>query len=157
MATHSSPLVWRIPMDRGAWQAIIHGVAKSDKTERAYTGGGYWAEEQLELHVLWRAQYRATQVEAGRNGEQVGSYCNDPRGYSGVGEDFQLEIYLESGTNRIFGLDSLFFSLKYCWKRQWHPTPVLLHGKSHGQRSLVGCSPWGRKESDMTEQEYIYK
>ena len=36
-------------------------------------------------------------------------------------------------------------------RRQWHPTPVLLPGKSHGQRSLVGCSPWGLKESDMTE------
>ena len=33
-------------------------------------------------------------------------------------------------------------------KRQWHPTPVLLLGKSHGWRSLVGCSPWGHKESD---------
>ena len=33
----------------------------------------------------------------------------------------------------------------------WHPTPVLLPGESHGQRSLVGCSPWGREESDMTE------
>ena len=29
-------------------------------------------------------------------------------------------------------------------RRQWHPTPVLLPGKSHGRRSLVGCSPWGR-------------
>ena len=28
-------------------------------------------------------------------------------------------------------------------RRQWHPTPVLLPGKSHGRRSLVGCSPWG--------------
>ena len=37
------------------------------------------------------------------------------------------------------------------WRRQWHPTPILLPGKSHGQRSLVGCSPWGCKESDMTE------
>ena len=36
-------------------------------------------------------------------------------------------------------------------RRQWHPTPVLLPGKSHGWRSLVGCSPWGCKESDMTE------
>ena len=36
-------------------------------------------------------------------------------------------------------------------RRQWHPTPVLLPGKSHGWRSLVGCSPWGRKESDITE------
>ena len=34
-----------------------------------------------------------------------------------------------------------------CWRRHWHPTPVLLPGKSHGWRSLVGCSPWGRKES----------
>ena len=37
-------------------------------------------------------------------------------------------------------------------RRQWHPTPVLLPGKSHGQRSLGGCSPWGRTESDMTER-----
>ena len=37
-------------------------------------------------------------------------------------------------------------------RRCWHPTPALLPGKSHGQRSLVGCSPWGREESDMTEQ-----
>ena len=36
-------------------------------------------------------------------------------------------------------------------RRQWHPTPVLLPGKSHGRRSLVGCSPWGSEESDMTE------
>ena len=36
-------------------------------------------------------------------------------------------------------------------RRQWHPTPVLLLGKSHGQRSLVGCSPWSRWGSDMTE------
>ena len=36
-------------------------------------------------------------------------------------------------------------------RRQWHPTPVLLPGKFHGRRSLVGCSPWGRKESDTTE------
>ena len=36
-------------------------------------------------------------------------------------------------------------------RRQWQPTPVLLPGKSHGQRSLVGCSPWGCEESDTTE------
>ena len=36
-------------------------------------------------------------------------------------------------------------------RRQWHPTPVLLPGKSYGQRSLVGYRPWGHKESDMTE------
>ena len=36
-------------------------------------------------------------------------------------------------------------------RRQWQPTPVLLPGKSHGWRSLVGCSPWGCEESDTTE------
>ena len=37
-------------------------------------------------------------------------------------------------------------------RRQGHPTPVLLPGKSHGWRSLVGCSPWGCEESDTTER-----
>ena len=41
-------------------------------------------------------------------------------------------------------------------RRQWHPTPVLLPGKSPGQRSLVGCSPWGHEESDMTERLHFH-
>ena len=41
-------------------------------------------------------------------------------------------------------------------RRQWHPTPVLLPGKSHGRRSLVGCSPWGREESDTTERLHFH-
>ena len=39
---------------------------------------------------------------------------------------------------------------------EWHPTPVLLPGKSHGRRSLVGCSPWGREESDTTERLHFH-
>ena len=42
------------------------------------------------------------------------------------------------------------------WRRRWHPTPVLLPGKSHGWRSLVGCSPWGREESDTTERLHFH-
>ena len=41
-------------------------------------------------------------------------------------------------------------------RRQWHPTPVLLPGKSHGWRSLVGCSPWGREKLDTTEQLHCH-
>ena len=41
---------------------------------------------------------------------------------------------------------------KIPWRRAWQPTPVFLPGESHGQRSLAGCSPWGHKESDTTEQ-----
>ena len=40
---------------------------------------------------------------------------------------------------------------KIPWRRKWPPTPVFLPGKSHGQRSLVGYSPWGHKESDTTK------
>ena len=40
----------------------------------------------------------------------------------------------------------------HTWRRQWHPTPVLLPVESHGRRSLVSCSPWGHKESDTTER-----
>ena len=42
------------------------------------------------------------------------------------------------------------------WRRQWHPIPVLLPGKSHGRRSLVGCSPWNRWGSDMTERLHFH-
>ena len=50
------------------------------------------------------------------------------------------------------------FSSDYCyeWRRQWHPTPVLLPGKSHGRRSLVGCNPWGCNESDMTKRLHFH-
>ena len=92
-ATHSRILAWRIPMDRGAWQATVYGVTKSR------TG----------LNISKHAQM-------------------------------------------------LEFSWAYAFwrRRQWHPTPVLLPGKSHGQRSLVGCSPWGRWESDMTERLHFH-
>ena len=53
---------------------------------------------------------------------------------------------------------SIYLDLPYFlwWRRQWHPTPVLLPGKSHGWRSLVGCHPWGREESDTTEQLHFH-
>ena len=55
----------------------------------------------------------------------------------------------------------IFFLLLRKWNkdtntRQWPPTPVLLPGKSHGRRSLVGCSPRGRKELDTTERLHFH-
>ena len=41
---------------------------------------------------------------------------------------------------------------KIPWRRKWPPTPVFLPGESHGQRSVVGYSPWVHRESDATEQ-----
>ena len=51
---------------------------------------------------------------------------------------------------------SILFTYALFWRRQWHPTPVLLPGKSQGRRSLVGCSPRGSKESDTTEQLHFH-
>ena len=45
---------------------------------------------------------------------------------------------------------------KIPWQRKWQPTPRFLRGKSHGQGSLAGYSPWGHKESDTTEQLSMY-
>ena len=50
-----------------------------------------------------------------------------------------------------------YFLIVLHWeRRQWHPTPVLLPGKSHGRRSLEGCSPWGRWGLDTTEQLHFH-
>ena len=71
----------------------------------------------------------------------------------------------------VFHIDFCIYSLGFCSclllqkmgssivtsrRRQWHPTPVLLPGKSHGWRSLVGCSPWGHEESDRTERLHFH-
>ena len=53
--------------------------------------------------------------------------------------------------------DQLFAEIcPFSGRRQWHPTPVHLPGKSHAWRSLVGCSPWDCKESDTTEQLHFH-
>ena len=54
-----------------------------------------------------------------------------------------LSLFLRKW-NRILNSLLNYWSVKAFWRRQWHPTPVLLPGKSHGRRSLVRCSPWGR-------------
>ena len=48
------------------------------------------------------------------------------------------------------------WSGKIPWRREWQPTPINLPGESYGRRSLVGYSPWGHKESDMTERLHFH-
>ena len=52
----------------------------------------------------------------------------------------------------LFGGSSLSLFTFMDWRRQWHPTPMFLPGESHGWKTLVGCSPWGRKELGTTER-----
>ena len=54
------------------------------------------------------------------------------------------------------GMHLLIDYYQFFWRRPWHPTPVLLPGKSHGRRSLVGYSPWGLEESDTTERLHFH-
>ena len=61
-------------------------------------------------------------------------------------------VYFPINQYKIF-LMLLYLNYRRRW---WHPTPVLLPGKSHGQRSLVGCSPWGCRGSDMTERLHFH-
>ena len=84
------------------------------------------------------------------SGRSSGEGIGNPLQYSWASLVAQLikKIYLQCGR---LGFDP--WVGKILWRRKWQPTPVLLPGKSHGQRSMVGSySPWGRKESDMTEQ-----
>jgi len=55
----------------------------------------------------------------------------------------------KAGDMKRHGFDPLVGNIY--WRREWQPTPVFLPGESHGQRSIVGYSPWGHKESDTTE------
>ena len=74
--------------------------------------------------------------------------CTLPSWQHYTSEGVSLRPFQGQVTSGVF-----YFSrdYRYIWRRQWHPTPVLLPGKSHGWRSLEGCSPWGRQESDTTE------
>ena len=68
-----------------------------------------------------------------------------------------LVIWLKE-INKKNELRELFFDVLLFpdWRRQWQPTPELLPGKSHGWRSLVGCSPWGRWGWDTTERLHFH-
>ena len=53
-------------------------------------------------------------------------------------------------------ISSFLLEMYHTRRRQWYPTPVLLPGKSHGRRSLMGCSPWGHWGSDTAEQLHFH-
>ena len=72
---------------------------------------------------------------------------------------FQIETIcceVRRDTNENLGHEPLHGQKHYVFYHGWHPTPVLLPGNSHGRRSLVVCSPWGRYESDTTERLHFH-
>ena len=115
------------PLDRGTWQATIHGAAKSwTPLSMHKLIFSCWVISNT-LFINWKSKGK---LEKNSNKSNLPvKLC--PYAYA---------CKCKCVCNCIK------------WRRQWHPTPVLLPGKFHGRRSLVGCSPWGREESDTTER-----
>jgi len=104
--------------------------------------GKFWRSSSCSLgHVrnYWRnleKWYSWTYLQGRSRETDIKNRLVDPMGEREDGTNFEIRIDIR--------------------RRQWHPTPVLLPGKSHGRRSLVGYSPWGLEESDTTERLHFH-
>ena len=116
------------------------------------------------LKCVWKlnVQKMKTQVSyTSKNTKKVRFVVT--RGRNQVGETEWRQLKVQTSSYRILTTRDVMHSLinvintAICHRRrQWQPTPVLLPGKSHGQRSLVGFSPWGHGESDTTERLHFH-
>ena len=90
-------------------------------------------------------------VEVGRSPLPASKTCtcfkNLPPGINQI----SVMLYCDCAAKYGYHLDFTHFHQLF-WRRKWQLTPVFLPGESHGQRSLVGYSPWGHKGSDTTER-----
>ena len=145
MATHSSVLAWRIPWTEEPGRLQFMGSDTTEWLTHTHTHththisllGFLWLRWKVyvfKIILCWYIRCHSSVLA-----------CRIP----GTGEPGGLP---SMGSHRVghSGSDlaaaARYYMRKYqnARRRQWHPTPVLLPGKSHGPRSLVGCSPWGR-------------
>ena len=128
MATHSSILAWRIPRQKSLVGYSSQGckeLVTTQETQHAHIHkNNIWWQVIHSMNKSFALCFEG--FPGGSEGKA--SSCN-------AGEP---------------GFDP--WVRKIPWRRKWQPTPVLLPGKSHGQRSLVDYSSWDRKESDTTER-----
>ena len=142
---HGNPLQYSCqenPMDRGAWWATFHGVAKSQTQLSEHT---QWSMPVsfyfvcvcvcVWLQYIHGTVYMLTLLSIYIIASQVVLVVQNLPANAGDKIDVGFDPWVE----------------KIPWRRKWQPAPVFLPGEFHGQRNLVGYSPWGCKESDMTE------
>ena len=120
--------LWELVMDREAWRAVVHGVTKSQTRLSDWTELN-WTDTVLCLPRILQKAHTSEGLPRQHSGEESPADAGDAR-----------DVGLISGSGRSPGA------------RKWHPTPIFLPGKFHGQRSLAGYSPWGCKESHTTER-----
>ena len=136
--------------DRGAWCSIVHGVTKSQMWLSDWTttmpcishDSGCTGAVQKPLSLLYHRllNFSLTSAWFPIIKQETSTWPVSFRACTSCLPSSQVSS-LSSNCHVLIRLQ----------RRQWHPTPVLLPGKSHGRRSLVGCRPQGRKESDTTE------
>ena len=124
--------LWEIMKDQEACHSAIHGVAKSQTWLNDWTKNKSFYTVKETINKMKRPSTKWEKM-----------FANDMsnKGWMDLEGITSSEIR-QSKTNT--------------WRRQWHSTPVHLPGKSHGWRSLVGYSPWGRTESDTTERLHFH-
>ena len=157
MVPHSSTLAWKNPMDRGAWWAAVHEVTterlhfhlslsrigerngnplQCSCLENPRDGGTWWAAVYGVAQSRTRLKRLSCKITAD------GDCSHEIKRLTPLKKSYDQPRHCIKKQRRYFAKKGP--SSQGYWRRQRHPTPVLLPGKSHGRRSLVGYSPCGR-------------
>ena len=137
------------PMDGGAWWGTVHGVAKS----QTWLTDSTTTTKYIYVYILFQKGYTLLKAR-GKNLFHAFQFlthsmtCSRMNTISTATVTWHSSLYVSGSShghflNKYISHSGLGALPTTPWRRQWHPTPVLLPGKSHGRRSLVGCSPWG--------------
>ena len=154
--------LWEIVKDREVWRAAVHGVTKSRTWPRNWTELRCWQESQegycfllflQTLGSLEKAEGLMTQAHppAASNRWHLTDLLQvpgPPREFPGGVSGYKKNLPANAGCKRD---KAPSWVRKIPYRRKWQSTQVFWPGEFHGQRSLVGYSPWGCRESDMTE------
>ena len=144
-----------------AW--LLGSIGLGAMTGRRAALGRVWAP-MADLLTHWSLHTSLSQRWRGRSAERLSGsvYCEkrNPATSPGLDPVGQAMIFVSGFPGVMWGAVGcawgLTMSRPLSRNRRWHPTPALLLGKPHGRRSLVGCSPWGRSESDTTERLHCH-